>query len=275
MVQQAIASNSAEEPLEVGEIYYRDDSVEQCTADPQKIRQVTQLLEEGNIVIFKRFAVPEELAALKGYLHRIQLSGIPNFFPITATTPNNYRINFDDERAQIRAFFYVWSFFTWNQDVFSLYDRYKPIYSLRNLCCGLEAETFTRRTPDHECSARLSVQLYPAGRGYFSAHTDPVAKHQLVVPIMPMSKYGRDFKTGGNYVVKRNGQKISTEEMVEPGDILLFNARCTHGVDPIDPQVSFDPMSPNGRWMMLFAVNKLASNTSVANAVARNIISAY
>src|SRR6185312_6501703 len=106
-----------------------------------------------------------------------------------------------------------------------------------------------------------------AGRGYFTAHTDPYDVHQIAVPIMAMSKSGRDFKTGGNFVARLNGEKIYTEEMTEPGDIVLVNARCTHGVGKIDPEASFDPLSDAGRWMMLFAVNKVAGNTAIANAV--------
>ena len=85
---------------------------------------------------------------------------------------------------------------------------------------------------------------------------------------MPMSKIGGDFKEGGNFVARRNGEKIYTENLTEPGDILLFNSRCTHGVSPIDPAEAFDPLSPKGRWMMLFAVNKIAGNNSIANASA-------
>ena len=48
---------------------------------------------------------------------------------------------------------------------------------------------------------------------------------------------------------------------------VYFNAACPHGVAPIDPDVPQRWTTFAGRWMLLFAVNKLAWNTSVANAV--------
>ena len=53
-----------------------------------------------------------------------------------------------------------------------------------------------------------------------------------------------------------------------PGDVVYFNAACPHGVAPIDPDAPMRWTSFAGRWMLLFAVNRLAGNSAIANAVA-------
>lgn len=131
---------------------------------------------------------------------------------------------------------------------------------------GLPQETFLGFEEELGCVARLSVQFYPSGRGHFCQHEDPFDVHQHVVPIMTMSKKGTDFSTGGSYVKIGVNEKLYVDEISEPGDIVLFDARCPHGVDMIDPERSFDPFSSEGRWMMLFAVNKTASNMAIADA---------
>lgn len=225
-------------------------------------------IDSGCLVVVKNFMPANEILRLKKYLSSIMMSTMPEFVPIRKGAKNNFRINLDDERAQVKAWFYVWSFFTWNQDLFNLYKTYAPIYHLRNILAGLPEQTFLSRSEEMGCAARLSVQFYPSGKGYFTEHVDPYDKHQLVVPIMAMSKAGEDFSTGGNFVQTTNGQRLITEQFLDPGDILLFNALCPHGVATVDEEVEYDPLSTKGRWMMLFAVNKTANNTSIANAQA-------
>jgi hypothetical protein len=47
---------------------------------------------------------------------------------------------------------------------------------------------------------------------------------------------------------------------------VYFNASCAHGVKPIDPDATLNWPSYAGRWMLLFAVNRLAGNTAIGNA---------
>jgi hypothetical protein len=52
-----------------------------------------------------------------------------------------------------------------------------------------------------------------------------------------------------------------------PGDVVYFNDSCAHGVKPIDPDAPLNWPSYAGRWMLLFAVNRLAGNTAIGNAM--------
>lgn len=249
------------------EPYICDRKVEDAISDQNFMKNIKQRIVEGEIVIFKNFVTSNEIELLKSYLHNIQRSSLPEFVPILEGAKNNYRINFSDPRSPIPAFFHVWSFYNWNQDLFSLYDRYRDIFRLRNIIAGLPEDTFLNMKAEHGCAARLSVQFYPCGKGFFTAHEDPYDIHQLVVPIMAMSRKGDEFYSGGNFVRTGPETFVNTEDFVEPGDIVLFNTLCEHGVAPIDENDTFDPLSPKGRWMMLFAVNKTADNTKIGDAI--------
>ena len=151
--------------------------------------------------------------------------------------------------------------------MFNLYDTYRDVYRLRNTITGLADDTFINGQSAYDCAARLSVQFYPSGKGFFSAHEDPYDVHKIDVPIMAMSKKGDDFHGGGNFVRTSENSVIDTEDLVSPGDIVLFNSLCEHGVALVDEDLDFDPLAKSGRWMMLFAVNKTANNKQIKDAV--------
>jgi hypothetical protein len=51
------------------------------------------------------------------------------------------------------------------------------------------------------------------------------------------------------------------------GDVVLFSAKMPHGFATIGPTAGSDWPSFEGRWMAIFAVNKLATNTRVREAI--------
>ncbi len=266
MTNENQSSGADSGPIDVGDVAILSDTVESYLADERRMASLRESIAAGNIVVFKSFANQEEIDRLIRYLHGVMQTSMEEYVPRREGARNHFRVSFDDERALVRAWFASWSFFPWNQDLLLLYERYAPVYQLRNLLSGLAPKTFLGRRAEMGCCARLAVQFYPRGKGYMAAHVDPYDKHQVVVPIMPMSKRGKDFQTGGSFVARRNGERISTEDLVDPGDILLFHSRCVHGVETIDQGSSYDPLSAAGRWMFLFGVNKLAGNTQIADA---------
>ena len=64
-----------------------------------------------------------------------------------------------------------------------------------------------------------------------------------------------------------DGHDLVIDDIAEPGDVVYFNAACPHGVEPIDPDATLRWTTFAGRWMLLFAVNRLAGGTAVRNAV--------
>ena len=72
---------------------------------------------------------------------------------------------------------------------------------------------------------------------------------------------------GGLFVEGLDGDRCEIDDITGPGDAVFVDARLTHGVDRIDPDAEVDWLSFQGRWSMLIATNKVASNEAVPNAV--------
>ena len=96
---------------------------------------------------------------------------------------------------------------------------------------------------------------------------DPIDENQFVLPSLVMSDKGKDFLTGGFYYYDSNNQKFVVEDVTCKGDVILFNGKMIHGVDIIDEEKIFDPLGMNGRWMCLFAVNKIANSNTIGNSI--------
>lgn len=176
-------------------------------------------------------------------------------------------MNRSDPRAYVPGCFHQFVFFPWNQDPFDLFALCAPVYHLKNRLSGLPADKFLQITPQDGCTARLAFQVYPRGGGFLARHADPVDHHQLTVPIMQMTRKGADFQSGGLFVQMADGCDLVIDDITEPGDVVYFNAACPHGVAPIDPDAPMRWTTFAGRWMLLFAVNRLAGNTAIGNAV--------
>ncbi len=235
--------------------------------DDDRLEEMRQELRSGSLYIARAVVSRETLEPLRDYLSVVGRSSLPNYQPIEPGAPNFHRMNDWDPRAYVGGCFHQFSFFPWNQDPFRMFELFRPVYEVKNRLSGLEAGRFLDKTPDMDCTARLSVQHYPRGGGALKPHADPVDRHQLVVPSMSLCKKGEDFEAGGVFVEPSPGQRIMLEDDLDWGDVVYFNAQCPHGIEPIDPDAPMDWMSFRGRWAMIFAVNKLSSNRAIGDSV--------
>jgi hypothetical protein len=254
-------------PMAMGRSVSWIDDHTAVLADPVRLCQIRDNLAAGDIYIARRQFDPAFLQEIRTYLEGIGRGSLPNYTPIEAGAPNFHRMNRNDSRAYVAGCFHQFVFFPWNQDPFELFTMCASVYHMKNRLSGLPAEKFLALEPEDGCTARLAFQVYPRGGGFLRRHADPVDYHQLTVPILQMSRKGRDFDTGGLYVQMSNGQDLMIDEIAEPGDVIYFNAACPHGVAPIDPDAPLRWTTFSGRWMLLFAVNRLAGNAAIGNAV--------
>ncbi len=227
-------------------------------------------IEQGDTYVVKGGYDRQLLERIRDYLVRIGRNSYPNYHPIEEGCHNFHRMNKFDDRAYVKGCFHQFSFLPWNQDVFNLYDRFKEIYFLKNKLSQLPANKFISHEVQEGCTARMSFQFYPNGGGMLNAHADPKDRHQLTVPIMLMSQKGEDFQQGGGYVMASDGSEIILDDIAGWGDVIYFNAQVVHGVAPINPEDNLDWLAFKGRWMLLFAVNKLASTTDINNSIDYN-----
>jgi hypothetical protein len=235
--------------------------------DQEKIQEVRNNIMQGDLYIVKSAIDKQKVLKIRDYLTGIGKNSLPNYQAIAPGAPNFHRVNIWDDRAYVKGCFHQFTFFPWNQDVFQLFELTKPIYNLKNLINNQPIDKFLGATPEDGCIARLSFQFYPKGLGGLNKHSDPVDHHQLTVPSLIMSKKGEEFHTGGVYVENESGELVFTDELCDIGDVVLFNAQVPHGVKKIDEEKDEDWLSFEGRWMMIFATNKLFDNQRVSDAV--------
>jgi hypothetical protein len=248
------------------QLYWIDDQ-EALLDNGPRLQQVRENIAAGDIYIARRQFDPEFLGDVREYLTSVGRGSLPNYTAIEPGAPNFHRMNRNDSRAYVPGCFHQFVFFPWNQDPFDLFRACASVYHLKNSLSGLPRDRFLGTQPQDGCTARLAFQVYPRGGGFLQRHADPVDYHQLTVPIMQMTRKGADFETGGLFVQMADGRDLVIDDIAEPGDVVYFNAACPHGVTPIDPDAPMRWPTFAGRWMLLFAVNKLAGNASIGNAV--------
>ena len=241
---------------------------EAMLADPSRIAHIREDIAAGDVYIARRVFDPELVGDIRAWLEGIGRGSLPNYAPIEPGAPNFHRMNRNDPSAFVQGCFHQFVFFPWNQDPFDLFSLCAPVYHMKNLLSGIERGKFLGVKPEDGCTARLAFQVYPQGGGFLQRHADPVDYHQLTVPILQMTRKGTDFASGGLFVQMESGEDLIVDDIADPGDVVYFNAACPHGVQPIDPDAVMHWTRFAGRWMLLFAVNRLSVNTTIPNAVA-------
>jgi len=240
---------------------------EKLLGEAQRIADITGSIQDGEIVVLKKAVDPKWITGVRGYLEEIGRHSLPNYHAIQKGCPNFHRLNHSDDRAYVKGCFHQFSFFPWNQDVFEFFNYLEVGFQIKNLVNGLPRDKFIGNEPEDGCTARVTFQFYPAGQGFLNKHSDPVDRHQLAVPTLTMSRKGTDFKTGGAYVELPSGEKVQTDEISDVGDIVLFNAKTPHGVELIDSDKQSPWLSFEGRWVMLYATNKVQSVQTIQDAI--------
>lgn len=223
-------------------------------------------IAEGDVYIVRAVLDKSLLSNIRSYLTTVGGSSLPNYHPIAVGAPNSHRLNKWDPRSYVRGCFHQFVFYPWNEDAFGLFALSRAVYQLKNSLGGLDPDRFLAPTPDDGCIARIAFQYYPAGGGALNKHTDPVDYHQLTVPTTLLSAKGESFAQGGAYAILQNGEQLMLDDLIDPGDVVFFNASVEHGVAPVDPDVPMNWLDFRGRWMMLFSVNRLADNAGIGNS---------
>jgi hypothetical protein len=240
-----------------------DDSVQEIERPEVILRsdaayaEMADALQQGRVMVTRQLFSEDLTRQITGYLATVGRSSLPNWRPIAPGCPNFHRLNWDDERSYVKAAFHQFSFFAWNQDVFRLFHRLRDLFRLRNRLCGAPETAFLSGDPTEGAVARFSAQFYPAGGGYMNGHVDPVGDYQIVVPILAMSAFGEDFKSGGLWVDLPSGARLDVDPLVRPGDVIWFHPQRPHGVAPIDPDDTLEWPAFRGRWSAILAVNGL------------------
>ncbi len=235
--------------------------------DPERLEELRDEIIRGSVVVGRSVINSDLVTNLVDYLKRVGRNSLPTYAPIEIGQPNFHRLNMSDERSYVEGCFHQFVFYPWNQDVFDLFSQTRDLFCLKSALSGMPPDLYLGREGNEGVVARLAIQFYPKGLGYLNRHRDPVGSHQLTVPTVTLSTKGVDFESGGLFVEGLDGDRCEIDDITGPGDAVFVDARLTHGVDRIDPDAEVDWLSFQGRWSMLIATNKVASNEAVPNAV--------
>lgn len=109
----------------------------------------------------------------------------------------------------------------------------------------------------------VTTSYYPPGDGFMDAHDDGVSPNiPLVHHIVPLTFKGRDYDTGGMYLINKQGVKVDVDATMNPGDVIFYNGALLHGVEQIRGKL--------GR-MQMFAIPAPFKNRELNESVVREI----
>ncbi len=228
-------------------------------------KNIVDNLENNKIVILKKIYKKSLCKKIINYLTNIGKNSLTSYHPIKISAPNHYRVNFEDERSFVKGFFHQFNFFPWNQEQMDLFRIFESSFVLKNRINKLSDRSFFKPKDNTDCTIRLSFQFYPKGKGYLNMHNDPVDYHQKYLFMLALSTKKKDFIKGG-LKVEIDKKIINVDEKTETGDLVIFKANLKHGVDFIDKKSIYDPLSYDGRWMVIFSTNKLIDNNKIKNS---------
>ena len=99
-----------------------------------------------------------------------------------------------------------------------------------------------------ELELRPQVIHYPPGGGFFDWHCHALAPQRIGL-IVGMSRYGRDFHSGGS-VFRTGAVQLDTSCAHDQGDICLFRYDLNHSVSAVDSERAVE-WNRYGRWTMV------------------------
>lgn len=242
-------------------------SIKEVQTNEAQLERISTAIKDRKVCIIRGALDRDYIRNIIAYLSQVGRSSIPSRHPTLPGCPNHHRVYQWDELSYVKGCFHQFSFFPWNEDIFELFKNFAPIYRLRNYLSGVSPDRFLGKSPDDDCIARISFQFYPSALGAMNKHMDPVDVHQKAIPILIMSKRGKDFEHGGLFFESTSGERVFADEVADPGDVVFTLAQLPHGVEKIDPHLVPDWLSFRGRWSGVVAVNKMVTNRKIADAV--------
>jgi hypothetical protein len=150
---------------------------------------------------------------------------------------------------------HIFHFFSWNEDDLGVLNDIYDRWQIFKFLSGRTKETYQNNIPSDGVVDRFHVYHYPAGGGSLTTHLDPTRNQKTIIAGM-MSKRGKDYLTGGIYVMKDATTAVDCEPYLDPGDILICYPSVFHGVAPVDSDKDFTWDHDQGRWFLgLYSVD--------------------
>ena len=120
---------------------------------------------------------------------------------------------------------------------------YEPLLVFQNSLTQ-QAATFTNDSQGRR--ARPQLIQYPRGGGMFGRHLHTLEPQRISL-ILGLSQRGVDFQSGGTHFDVK-GTDVSSEDVHDIGDMLLFRFDIPHWITPVDMSQPCDFSLASGRW---------------------------
>ena len=197
------------------------------------------LYDENFILNFKKWVFEQRV--------RQGLSGNQKY---TRETKNHFKVvdkNFEDPRP---TRFVLCQYFPWNKtENAEFHDFFIQFMQIRNILNGIDLDVGIFDTK--QFISWISVLQYRSGGDFLACHKDKYKFQAILI----MSQFGKDFTSGGQYILSEDMGSVFTEKLFRIGDLVMLKSDIPHGVYPIDQDAPLSDNSIDGRWIMFSPYN--------------------
>lgn len=222
------------------------------------LNEIRNYVSSGKPLIIRGILSEKESEHLIQYSNEIS-KNIPASCPnVEYGIPNYHRIDNNVEKSKVKSILHLYTFFYWNKESIPVATYFRRLFKIRNMISNLPENYALNNIQDGLISIP-TVQQYPRGGGYMQEHRDPDTGQKAIFSTL-LSKPGKDFFKGGLFYRNEKNEKIFIDDRLRPGDSFVFYPSASHGVDPIDIEMTLDWNKIDGRWMCfsaLVSVNSL------------------
>tara|TARA_Y100001934_G_scaffold249228_1_gene310505 strand:- start:3794 stop:4549 length:756 start_codon:yes stop_codon:yes gene_type:complete len=216
------------------------------------LAMLRQKIFNSDVVLIKNFLPLAEARLLRELAHRLFCETQPDNPAVEhGVTKNHWRFDNNPEKSRVKCISRQFRCFYWNEEpIPGLLLVMNRLARFRNIFSGLREDFALEREEEEHVSVPL-IGHYPRGGGYMQKHSDPESIQKAVFMIK-LSKLGIDYKDGGLYVDSDlNGESVSLDQHLDPGDLYVIKPSCQHGVAPVDPEAALDLQDNSGRWTLM------------------------
>ena len=250
----ALIEKDGTQPRFLGKVFsinFADFSRKILAQEPKFVSNLVESLYSGDAYILKNAFPPKFMEDLAVNLHEYGKQTPSSFYKMLDDCPDFHRIITPElaKNYALRQIKHSYYFFPWNQDPFDLFKPVLNRWGVFKVLGGFHFNEYEKNVPSIGIVDRIQVAHYPSGIGELELHSDPF-KNQRVALSGIMSKRGKDYFTGGAYILDKNQNRFDLEDEMDVGDIYIVYPTVFHGVETIDKENIVDWNSISGRWFM-------------------------
>jgi hypothetical protein len=202
--------------------------------------------------VVKAFYNARHILQLRNTAFQVGLTSEASWHPLHNDCPDYHRLHDNYPKAHVKQKLHAFYYHGWYPHNKDQFDFFSEIFLMKNFLAGFPETEFLGNVPSDGFIARINIHHYPRGGGYQAEHIDPLGKHAQIQTLIAASEFGKDYSKGGVFARSDAGaEKAYLDPYMKPGDLLVMSPGIQHGVESVDPDLSYDWRSNDGRWMIL------------------------